>query len=455
MDPTASPDERALRAQLERAREKLDARVRDLRALDRELEELSAEGKPYRLLGEVCARLQELNALGASALFWGEGGGDRERVARLAQGRADAFEKRFAELEERRQAVLEEILQQQEGAELLEEDVLELERQEEERKLEWEIEREIGGVPQSVAVMPWTRAGEDDARFRKSLATALLVSVAFALAVRFVDLPLPEPWHASEAPERWTRLIQPVRPPPRAVQPELAKPKETRVAKLTPRKPQPSQPTMEAPEREAPAGLLAFREKLSRVAALEPDARLGLNARLSSDGDAASGQPVRNMLTTRAPGSSGVNLGAISRGVGGGGTGEGMRGVAVASVKSSIAGQGGGGAGSASVGAGRGNPALGRTDEEIQIVFDRHKAALYRLYNRELRTDPTLQGQIVLRMRIEPDGSVSLCALQSTDMDAPQLAAQVVERVRGFDFGAKQGIAAVTILYPIDFLPAT
>jgi len=58
-------------------------------------------------------------------------------------------------------------------------------------------------------------------------------------------------------------------------------------------------------------------------------------------------------------------------------------------------------------------------------------------------------------MRIEPDGSVSLCEVQATDMKAPQLAAQVIERVRAFDFGAKDGISAVTILYPIDFLPAT
>ena len=87
-------------------------------------------------------------------------------------------------------------------------------------------------------------------------------------------------------------------------------------------------------------------------------------------------------------------------------------------------------------------------------MFDRHKAALYRLYNRELRRDPTLQGQMVLRLTIEPDGSVSLCELQSTDMKAPQLSAQVVERVRTFDFGAKEGVLALTILYPIDFLPA-
>ena len=96
----------------------------------------------------------------------------------------------------------------------------------------------------------------------------------------------------------------------------------------------------------------------------------------------------------------------------------------------------------------------GRTDEEIQIVFDRYKAALYRLYNRELRRDPTLRGQMILRLTIEPDGTVSFCTLQSSDMDAPTLAEQVVDRVSGFDFGAKEGIVAVTIVYPIDFLPA-
>jgi hypothetical protein len=88
-------------------------------------------------------------------------------------------------------------------------------------------------------------------------------------------------------------------------------------------------------------------------------------------------------------------------------------------------------------------------------VFDRYKASLYRLYNRELRQDPTLRGQLILRLTIEPDGSVSMCMLQSTDMDAPTLAEQVVARVHSFDFGAKENIAAMTIVYPIDFLPAT
>jgi hypothetical protein len=95
-----------------------------------------------------------------------------------------------------------------------------------------------------------------------------------------------------------------------------------------------------------------------------------------------------------------------------------------------------------------------RTDEEIQIVFDRYKASFYRLYNRELRNNPALKGQMVLRLTIEPDGSVSMCVLHSSDMNAPDLAAQVVDRVKTINFGAKEGVQAVTIVYPIDFLPA-
>jgi hypothetical protein len=88
-------------------------------------------------------------------------------------------------------------------------------------------------------------------------------------------------------------------------------------------------------------------------------------------------------------------------------------------------------------------------------VFDRYKSAFYRDYNRTLRINPTLQGKMVLRLTIEPDGSVSMCQLQSTDMDSPDLVTQVVNRVKTINFGPKEGVQAVTISYPIDFLPAT
>jgi hypothetical protein len=159
------------------------------------------------------------------------------------------------------------------------------------------------------------------------------------------------------------------------------------------------------------------------------------------------GRTERLMVTTSAPGSSGgINLASISRDVGGSG-GQGIDGVQVMRVASTIGGAEGPDR-PLSAGA-----SAGRTDEEIQIVFDRYKAALYRLYNRELRKDPTLRGQIVLRLTIEPDGSVSMCKLQSSDMGAPVLADEVVNRVLTFDFGAKTDIVAMTIIYPIDFLP--
>ena len=98
--------------------------------------------------------------------------------------------------------------------------------------------------------------------------------------------------------------------------------------------------------------------------------------------------------------------------------------------------------------------APGRTDEEIQIVFDRYKAALYRIYNRELRKDPTVRGKILLRISIETSGAVSMCKVESTDLASPELVAKIVARIKRFNFGPKEGVPKITILYPIDFLPA-
>ncbi len=95
-----------------------------------------------------------------------------------------------------------------------------------------------------------------------------------------------------------------------------------------------------------------------------------------------------------------------------------------------------------------------RTDEEIQIVFDRYKATLYRIYNKELRKDPTLRGKLLLRLTIEPGGELSLCAVESTDLGSPVLVGKIVARVKRFNFGPKEDVPKVTILYPIDFLPA-
>jgi hypothetical protein len=205
------------------------------------------------------------------------------------------------------------------------------------------------------------------------------------------------------------------------------------------------------------AGILAFRDKFASLTQDKASPRLGADARYSAadeSGPRIVGLHADDQHAGR--GSGGINVASLSRRVGGGhgggggadGSGSGgMQGVQVGRAQSPIAGIGGGERPLA-----RGGPGPSRTDEEIQIVFDRYKASFYRLYNKELRIDPTLRGQMVLRLTIEPDGSVSMCVLQSTDMKAPQLSSQVVDRVRTINFGAKEGVQALTIVYPIDFL---
>ena len=464
MDAVTGKDEQTLLTLLAQARARLDGFVHDLRAVDAELEALATEREQHRLLDDACAALERLGDIGGARLFWGEhtGPGTSEDHLRRVRSRVEGFQKRLAEIEERREAVLDALDQQQYTTDLLAEDVLEAQEERERHLQEWIIEREISEVAWRELIMPWARGGEEDRRYRRSLTAALLACLLVALIVPLIHPPLPDPSEqTADVPDRVVRLMMKSRPlPPAPVREEAPPPQLAEQKPAEETAPQasakPKEGPGQGPDKGPDKGLLAFREKFSSFTETQNVARLGSRARISNSGE-ANAPAERAMITTQAPGSSGgINLASLSRGVGagtGGGGGAKIAGVQVARATSTI---GGGGSGHSS-GTGRSSdgPPLGRTDEEIQIVFDRHKAALYRLYNRELRNDPTLKGQMVLRIRIEPDGRVSLCELQSSDMRAPQLASQVLDRVRTFDFGAKDSIPAVTILYPIDFLPAT
>jgi len=441
---------------LAQAHEELGALVRDLHAADADLAALATERKQHRLVQDACEALQALSEIGGAGLFWGEGwtAGMRDERIRHARDRVDAFQARIAEIEGRRGALLEEITQQQDRAGVLEDDLFEAQEEAERRKYEWIIEREIDAIRSRTPMMPWTRGGEDDRRFRKSLATALMVSLLFALIIPMIPLPFLTLQEKPVVPEHVVTLIpetHPVQPPP----PQEMKPRPERVVEQKPVQkplPQRTQPDKQqqpddvaGPEQ----GILAFREKLAAFKEAPVVARLGSQAHINSADDSVS-PTERSMLTTSAPGSSGgIKLAALSHDFGrnGGGARDAIQGGALTRASSGI---------NAIAPAGHPlskGPGLARTDEEIQIVFDRYKASLYRLYNRELRRDPTLQGKMILRLTIEPDGNVSFCQLQATDMNAPELSAQVVDRVKTFNFGAKE-VPAITIVYPIDFLPA-
>lgn len=463
MSSELSEQEQSLRKHVERSERVFDNLEADLRLIDAELEALAQRNHQYELLGQICRSLEELDGLGATCLFWGnEGDPDnlREHI-HGARRRIDEFGEEIADVEERRQSITDKINDQNDSLDYLHYDLRDAIEREESRQNEWLVERDIEDVPYRAQVMPWARGCEEDERFRKSLGVSLAASLLLAFLVGTIALPIMERKTVNELPERIAKLVRQERtPPPPPVPVEEPVIPEEELPEPDPQLAE-EQPPDELPEQQKVAdveqpdtreqvkskGILAFRDSFANRANIRPTAQLGSQARFSSAGEDAIGRPERLMVTTSAPGSSGgINLSSISRDVGGGG--QGIEGVQLARVASSI---GGGDGPDRPL---SGGALAGRTDEEIQIVFDRYKAVLYRLYNRELRKDPTLRGQLVLRMTIEPDGSVSLCQLYSSDMKAPTLAQQVVQRVLTFDFGAKEDIVAMTIIYPIDFLPA-
>src|SRR5947199_668130 len=144
------------------------------------------------------------------------------------------------------------------------------------------------------------------------------------------------------------------------------------------------------------AGILAFKDKIASLAQDTVVVPLGADARhIAAD---EVGRPsARSLLASNTPGSSGgINVASLSRSVGGGGGGGGggNGGGGVGGRGTGAGGSGGGGIGGVGTGRvvstiapitgadrpkARGGRGLARTDEEIQIVFDRYKASIYRL----------------------------------------------------------------------------
>src|SRR5690606_22469918 len=155
-----------------------------------ELEELAGLRERFELVDRACESLERLAELGAAELFWGEDV-DRAEAARRVQavrGRLDGFRERIAEIEARRETVVERIAEGREVLAILEDDLFEIRAEEEERLNEWVIERDVEVPAARVAPMPWTRGLEDDLRFRKSLGSSLAAALLLGMLLPFVDL---------------------------------------------------------------------------------------------------------------------------------------------------------------------------------------------------------------------------------------------------------------------------
>src|SRR5262245_32835203 len=360
---------------LAEARAKLEGLVREVRTKDAELESLAGDRRQHQLLRDACTALEELGQNGGAKLFWGnrEATGASEEHLRDVRKRIERFQARVDEIEAARRVLLEEISQQEEHTYLLEDDVFEALDEEEQRKHEWIVEREIDAIRANESAKPWVRAVDDDRRFRKSILATLLVSLLFALLAPLVPLPLSTLQQTAEVPDRVvTRMMETRKVPPPPVQLKPPPPEKLAqqkpVEKPLPQKSAKPQEQKAEPEPEQEQGLLAFREKFENLKETPILARLGAQAHINDSNQSA--RPERSMLTTNAPGSSGgIKLASLSRDFGPNGGSErgAIRGAALTKATSNISSIGPADHPSSS------GPGLARTDEEIQIVFDRYK----------------------------------------------------------------------------------
>jgi TonB family protein len=317
------------------------------------------------------------------------------------------------------------------------------------------------------AQLPWSTLDKDERRFYLIAVIVLFISLLLGMLVPMIDLPPKERFKKQSLPPRLAKLILEQRkvPPPKPkpkpkkklvekkAEPKKAKKPEPEPAKKEPpkvakKKPAPSS-TEQARKKAASTGLLAFSDQL---ADLREEPVIVSNAGTQKRAPVGNQVPgaQRSIITSGAArGSGGINTASLSRGTGG----QGLGGRSTTQVSSAAAeAKRGDGAGGSRRGKGKdfkGN----RTREEIQTVFDQNKGAVYALYNRALRKDPSLRGKVVLELTIAPNGSVTNCRIISSELNDEQLERKLISRIKLFKFAAKDVDTAI-VSYPIDFLPS-
>ena len=301
--------------------------------------------------------------------------------------------------------------------------------------------------------LPWSSTEQEDKRFRGILRNSLIVFVLVALVVPWLPVPEITREQREALPPQLARVIlekqelpkpEPIKPKPKPKEkkkPEVKKEKPKPKPKPEP-KPQQVDLVKEAREKAATSGVLAFQDDLAEMRdSVDVDS---LSKQNLSRGEASAAKADRSIITSKAKATSGgIQTAALSRDTGGAAL-SGKQDTKVTSDFDRIAKKSGGNSASAKAG--------GRSDESVRRIMDKNKGAIFAIYNRALRKDPTLQGKFVFEMAIEPNGSVADVKLVSSDLKNPALEQKILSRIRLIRFGA-QNVIRTRVNYSFDFLP--
>ncbi|MDF0750427.1 AgmX/PglI C-terminal domain-containing protein [Marinobacter sp. 71-i] len=303
--------------------------------------------------------------------------------------------------------------------------------------------------------LPWGPEKGENRRFVLALLVMLALFLPPAFLIPALQLPEPDRNEVEKIPPQLARLVEQRKPPepvtlpepepePVAAEPAPPKPK---LAEVTP-PPEPSTPEStpsqsveQARETASRSGLLAMQDKLASMRAPEPDVVETMTANVDAEGGTGAGDPFGAEADTdkALAGSGGVSRESAP---------ETEVAVAGHDVREVEVTQQAAPEPSPQPASGPGQRGM----SNIRQVFDAQKTALYSLYRRELRQDPTLEGKVMLELVIEPDGSVSSCEVVSSELDNESLEQRIATRVRLFNFG-QDDVEPRTVRFPIDFLP--
>jgi TonB family protein len=290
--------------------------------------------------------------------------------------------------------------------------------------------------------LPWTQSDAEERTFRRFMALGLCIWLLVVVGSRL--LPTPPRAIAPPLPAEVVKLV--LQPPPIPPKP------------VEPKKPEPKVQTKEVPQvvdktdqarKKAQKALNNIKDELEDLrAALKPE-QLASAKPLDSKVDGPA-RAERSLITSNlAGGSSGINTAALSSGFGGGpgslhghSTMQGVQSFADGMKKAGAEARRTGNSGKAS-----------RSREEIEMVFDRNKAAIYALYNRALRDNPQLQGKVIVELTIAPTGEVIDCKVVSSELKNDELERKLVARIKMFKFEDRD-VEKITTTKPIDFFPA-
>ena len=307
--------------------------------------------------------------------------------------------------------------------------------------------------------LPWTAGAGQEKKFQRLLGIIFLTTLALSLVWPFIPTPERDPNEVEEIPPRIAKLLleqkPPPPPPPKPKEPEPEPEPEAEPEQVVENEPEPEPEPIPEPEPEpdreevareqAQAAFMPFAEDLADLVDQDLLDKVADDRPLSASvGEAARNE--RSMITSKVgTASGGINTANMSRNTGG----TGIAGRSTTKVDSPVAGIAPAGGARRSGTSGKAS----RSREEIELVFDKNKGAIFALYNRALRADPSLEGKLVLRLTIAPNGAVTFCEVVSSELGDAELERKLVQRIKLFRFEARD-VEPITTTKPIDFFPA-